>query len=176
MFAWLSTLEPLPLIPIMWMIISKPAITFAKPSRPQNTNPNKKLKQQFTASNYRGMWQGLRNITDYKDRKHPATNTSTSLPDELNAFYARFEVSGSFHTQSTPAAETAEANPLSVSVADVTRSLRRVNIRKATGPGGIPGRVLKTCTHQLAGVFTDKRSHLLCITSITRLTAVRLPQ
>ncbi len=88
----------------------------------------------------------------YKDCKHPATNTSTSLPDELNTFYARFEVSGSSHA---PAAETAEAHPLSVSVADVTRPLRRVNIRKAAGPDGIPGRVLKTCAHQLAGVFTD---------------------
>ncbi len=91
----------------------------------------------------------------YKDRKHPATNTSTSLPDELNTFYARFEVSGSSHTQSAPAAETAEAHPLSVSVADVTRPLRHVNIRKAAGPDGICGRVLKTCAHQLAGVFTD---------------------
>ncbi len=42
-----------------------------------------------------------------------------------------------------------------MSVADVTRSLRRVNIRKAAGPDSIPGRVLKTCAHQLAGVFTD---------------------
>lgn len=46
--------------------------------------------------------------------------------------------------QSDPMAETAEAHPLSMSVADVTRSLRRVNIHKATGPDGIPGQVLKT--------------------------------
>ncbi len=52
-------------------------------------------------------------------------------------------------------AETAEAHPLSVSVAGVTRSLQHVNIRKATGPDGILGRVLKTWAHQLAGVFTD---------------------
>ncbi len=30
-----------------------------------------------------------------------------------------------------------------------------MNIRKAAGPDGIPGRFLKTCAHQLAGVFTD---------------------
>ncbi len=29
----------------------------------------------------------------------------------------------------------------------------RVNIRKAVGPDGIPGRVLKACAFQLAGVF-----------------------
>ncbi len=100
------------------------------------------------------MWQGLHNITDCKDCKHPATNTSTSLPDEFNPFYARFEVSGYPHTQSTPTAETAETRPLSVSVADVANLQRYIaNICKAAGPDGIPG--LKTCVHQLAGVFTE---------------------
>ncbi len=46
-------------------------------------------------------------------------------------------------------------SPLTLSVADVTRSFKRVNIRKAVGPDGIPGRVLKACAFQLAGVFTD---------------------
>ncbi len=45
-------------------------------------------------------------------------------------------------------------SPLSISVADVTRSFNRVNIRKAVGPNGIPGRVLQACTFQLTGVFT----------------------
>ncbi len=48
-----------------------------------------------------------------------------------------------------------EVSPLTLSVADVTRSFKRVNIRKAVGPDGIPGRVLKACAFQLAGVFTD---------------------
>ncbi len=42
-----------------------------------------------------------------------------------------------------------------ISVADVTRSFRQVNIRKTFGPDGIPGHVLQTCAFQLAGVFTD---------------------
>ncbi len=37
----------------------------------------------------------------------------------------------------------------------VTRSFKRVNIHKAVGPDVIPGRVLKACAFQLAGVFTD---------------------
>ncbi len=32
---------------------------------------------------------------------------------------------------------------------------KRMNIRKAVGPDGIPGRVLRACAFQLAGVFTD---------------------
>ncbi len=35
----------------------------------------------------------------------------------------------------------------------VTRSFKRVNIRKAVGPDGIPGRVLRACSFQLAGVL-----------------------
>ncbi len=34
-------------------------------------------------------------------------------------------------------------------------SFKRVNIRKAVGPDGIPSRVLKACAFQLTRVFTD---------------------
>ncbi len=33
--------------------------------------------------------------------------------------------------------------------------LRRVNVRKAAGPDGITGRVLRSCADQLAGLFTS---------------------
>ncbi len=54
-----------------------------------------------------------------------------------------------------PEAAAEEVSPLPLSVADVTRSFKRVNIRKAVGPDGIPGRVLRACAFQLAWVFTD---------------------
>ncbi len=38
---------------------------------------------------------------------------------------------------------------------EVRRELRRVNVRKAAGPDGITGRVLKSCADQLAGLFTS---------------------
>ncbi len=59
------------------------------------------------------------------------------------------------HTESAPAAAAEEVSPLSLSLVDVTRSFKRVNIRKAVGPDGIPGHVFRACTFQLAGVFTD---------------------
>ncbi len=79
-------------------------------------------------------------------------NIAASLPDELNTFYARLEAD---NTESTHTAAAEEVSPLSLSVADVTRSFKRVNIRKAVGLDGIPGRVLKACAFQLAGVLTD---------------------
>ncbi len=49
-------------------------------------------------------------------------NIAASLPDELNTFYARFEADNTAHTESGPAAAAEEVSPLSLSVADVTRS------------------------------------------------------
>jgi hypothetical protein len=43
---------------------------------------------------------------------------------------------------------------LSVAV-DVSKTFKQVNIHKAAGPDGLPGRMLQACADQLAGVFTD---------------------
>ncbi len=101
------------------------------------------------------MWQGINNITGFKGNKPATVNIAASLTDELNTFYARFEADNTAHTESAHMAAAEEVSPLTLSVADVTRSFKRVNIRKAVGPDGIPGRVLKACAFQLAGVFTD---------------------
>ncbi len=56
---------------------------------------------------------------------------STSLPDELNTFYARSE--NKFPTEELPSGPSTQA----------------------LGPDGIPGRALKLCADQLVSVFTD---------------------
>ncbi len=114
-----------------------------------------KVEEQFINNNPRSMWQGINNITGFKGNKPATVNIAASLPDELNNFYARFEAHNTAHTECAPTAAAEEVSSLSLSVADVTRSFKRVNIRKAVGPDGIPGRVLKACAYQLAGVFTD---------------------
>ncbi len=114
-----------------------------------------KVEEHFNNNNQRSMWQGINNITGFKGNKPATVNIAASLPDELNTFYARFEADNTAHTESTPTDAAEEVSPLSLSVADVTRSFKRVSIRKAVGPDGIPGRVLKACAFQLAGDFTD---------------------
>ncbi len=114
-----------------------------------------KVEEHFNNNNPRSMWQGINNITGFKGNKAATVNIAASLPDELNTFYARFEADNTAHTESAAAAAAEEVSPLTLSVADVTRSFKRVNIRKAVGLDGIPGRVLKACAFQLAGVFTD---------------------
>ena len=44
---------------------------------------------------------------------------------------------------------------ITLSVADVSKTFKQVNIHKAAGPDGLPGRVLWACADQLEGVFTD---------------------
>jgi hypothetical protein len=39
-----------------------------------------------------------------------------------------------------------------LSVADVTKTLKQVNIHKASGPDGLPGSVLRACMDKLASV------------------------
>jgi hypothetical protein len=80
------------------------------------------------------------------------TNTDVLLPDKRNAFFARFEDN---RVQQTRPATKDCGPPLSFSVADMRKTFKRVNHRKAAGPDGIPSHVLRTWADQLTGVFTD---------------------
>ena len=42
-----------------------------------------------------------------------------------------------------------------LSLANVSKTFKQVHIHKTAGPDGLPGRVLRACAEQLAGVFTD---------------------
>ena len=44
---------------------------------------------------------------------------------------------------------------ITLSVADVSKTFKQVNIHKAAWPDGLPGRVLRACADQLASVYTD---------------------
>ncbi len=87
-----------------------------------------KVEEHFNNNNPRSMWQGINNITGFKGNKPATVNIAASLPDELNTFYARFEADNTAHTESAHTAAAEEVSPLTLSVADVTRSFKRVNI------------------------------------------------
>ena len=67
--------------------------------------------------------------------------------------YAGFEASNSEACTRAPA--VLDYCVIKLSVADVNKTFKQVNIHKATGPDGLPGRILKTCLDQLSSVFTD---------------------
>ncbi|KAK1784066.1 hypothetical protein P4O66_021738, partial [Electrophorus voltai] len=75
---------------------------------------------------------------------------------------------------------TIEQRSLIITESDVRRVFKRVNTRKAMGPDGICGRVLKACTDQLAPVFTDIFNLSLTLgivpSSFKRSTIVPVPK
>ncbi len=79
-----------------------------------------KIEEQFNTNYARNMWQGINNITGFKGNKPATVNIVTSLADELNNCYARFEAHNPAHTESAPTAAAEEMSALSISVADVT--------------------------------------------------------
>ncbi|KAK1795637.1 hypothetical protein P4O66_001130 [Electrophorus voltai] len=138
----------------------------------------RKLETQFQQSGSRSLWQGLGTITDYRSPPSGLMCADESLANELNTFFARFKATSSSANANSANASSANANsasangtisaannacaestieqrPLIITESDVRRVFKRVNTRKAVGPDGIYGRVLKACADQLAPVFTD---------------------
>ena len=112
-----------------------------------------KIESYYTGFEARRMWQGFQTITHNKGKHSRELPSDTSLPDKLNHIYTRFEAGN------TEACIRASAIPddcvIKLSIANVSKTFKQVNIHKAAGPDGIPGRVLRACADQLAGVFTD---------------------
>ena len=92
-------------------------------------------------------------ISDYKMKPSRELPSDASLPDELNAFNARLKASN------TEACTRASAVPdncvITLSVVDVSKTFKQVNIHKVTGPDGLTGHVLRACADNLASVYTD---------------------
>ncbi len=103
-----------------------------------------RIESHFQLNDSRRMWQGLRTICAFGNKSSAEVRADPLLADELNTFYGRFECNGGSATL-----------PITVSEDEVRRALKRVNVRKAAGPDGITGRVLRSCADQLAGLFTS---------------------
>ncbi len=155
----------LPLNPETLTIENKPVTISGDPSKPPNDNIKTKLKNNSTPTMQEACGRAL-----------TTSQVLNSLPDEVNTFYARFEADNTAHTESAPVAAAEEVSPLSLSVADVTRSFKRVNIRKAVGPDGIPGHVLTACAFQIDGVYTDIFNLSVVPSCFKKSTIVPIPK
>ncbi|KAM7373781.1 hypothetical protein PAMA_022061 [Pampus argenteus] len=110
----------------------------------------RRIEVHLESNNSRQVWQGIQHLTNYKTNPGAAEG-DPALAEELNIFFARFEVTAP-EAQQHHAAHSSTV--LTLEEHGVRRSLRAVNPRKATGPDGVPGRVLRDCADQLAGIFT----------------------
>ncbi len=99
------------------------------------------------------MWQGLKTICSSGNNSSAKVRAYPLLAEELNIFYGRFECNGGSVTLPISASgssrQSSDDHVITLSEDEVQRELRRVNVRKAAGPDGITGRVLRSCTDQL---------------------------
>ncbi len=105
------------------------------------------------------MWQGLKTICSFGNKSSAEVRADPLLAEELNTFYGRFECNGVSATlpisTSGSSRQSTDDHVITVSEDEFRRKLKRVNVRKAAGPDGITGCVLRSCTDQLAGLFTS---------------------
>ena len=114
-----------------------------------------KLHNKFLSNDTRSMWQGLQNITGYKQKFHQSTpvNNVNITADGLNEFYARFDRQNK--TKPTTNHNICFDCPFNIEEHQVISLFKKQNIHKAAGPDGIMTKTLKYCAKQLAPVFTD---------------------
>jgi hypothetical protein len=77
----------------------------------------------------------------------------TDAHRKINTFYAGFEASNTEPFMRAPAVP--DDCVIALSIGDVSKTFKQVNIHKAAGPYGLPGRGLRACADQLTSVFTD---------------------
>lgn len=121
--------------------------------RDAKTAYRRRIEGHFENSDPRRAWQGIQHIIKQVNNNNSPTNNSTVIAGDLNHFFSRHEV-----VDAEPArtlAPVTNNQGLVLQTAEVLGALRKTNIWKATGPDGVPGRVIRACARELAGVFTD---------------------
>ncbi len=118
---------------------------------------SERIESHFQFNDSRRMWQGLKTIRSSGNNSSAEVRADPLLAKELNTFYGRFECNGgaTLPISTSGSSRQSSDHVFPVSEDEVRRELRRVNIRKAAGPDGITGRVLRSCADQLAGLFTS---------------------
>ncbi len=106
---------------------------------------SERIESHFQLNDSRRMWQGLKTINSSVE-----VRADPLLAEELNTCYGRFEGNGGATLPYSASASSRQSSNhiFTVSEDDVRRELRRVNVRKAAGPDGIIGRVLRSCADQ----------------------------
>ncbi len=118
-----------------------------------------RIESHFQLNDFRRMWQGLKTICSSGNKSSAEVRADPLLAEDLNTFYGRFECNGGSATlpisTSGSSRQSSDYHVITLSEDEDWRELKRVNVRKAAGPDGITGRVLRACADQHAGLFTS---------------------
>ena len=112
-----------------------------------------KVESLFTSNESRDAWRGLKTLTGMeKIRRDPAIITEPGSADRLNAFYSRFDDSDltQVHSEVCNRLRNSVRNDdFELDIELVKKSLKKIKIRKAAGPDGIGGKIIKCCQDSL---------------------------
>ena len=122
-----------------------------------------KVQARLTEGNGRGAWDGLNTMMGRKvQKKGIVCDDPTTFSNDLNQFYGRFDDQDfTKDVEHICQPLLTVPNDVSVDVADVKKVFSHVNPRKACGPDGVGGKVLKECSYQLCHIFTRLFQFLL---------------
>ena len=115
-----------------------------------------KVESQFFTQNIRQAWQGVKTMVGCS--KKPAvvhTSDDRKHAEDLNNFYARFDARD-FSSEREAVVDKIRAaggDNIVFTPETVKIHFSRLNVRKAPGPDGLIGFVLKSCNEQLCNVF-----------------------
>ena len=124
-----------------------------KAVRRSKQNYKEKLESNFNTNDSKQVWSSISQITNYKGPKKQVVCSDPSLPNQLNEFYARFDL----HNSTQPAfALSGEIQPeLVIEESEVRKVFTTLKKKKAPGPDGVSPLLLINCASQLATVFTN---------------------
>ncbi|CAM4658728.1 unnamed protein product [Leuciscus chuanchicus] len=122
-----------------------------------------KVEQTFEKGNLRAAWQGIKNmaaVNSVSSSCKPiqvAGSSSTSLPNDLNSFYTRFEKDNSIQLESIISTLRPDDYGISINTSEVVRALKRTKKNTAPGPDDICGQTLWHCAEQLGVIPIPKK-------------------
>ena len=131
----------------------------------------------MTEGKGREAWDGLNTMMGRKVKKQGMKcDDPLTFANDLNLFYSRFDTTDfSKETEDICKPLLTVPNDLSISENDVKKVFSRLNPRKACGPDGLGGKVLKECSDVLSSVFCNLFQMLLnchCVPRIWRTSSI----
>jgi hypothetical protein len=107
-------------------------------------------------------WDGVKRMTGLHKTQNkpvhiPMYKSDSDLSEALNTFFSRFDIHdfSDEHKKLTEEQALVKSTLFSITQEDDRSVFKRNKVNKSPGPDGITGRLLKCCSEQLCGVFTD---------------------
>ena len=121
-----------------------------------------KVESQFEHGSIADAWKGLKTLSGQKkpklDNYDFSINNQIKMAEELNSFYCRFESDDTKDDANdiiSCLTQAVDDDADEIDSATVECMFKRLNVRKAAGPDGIGGRILRLCAAQLCVIFSQ---------------------